>query len=63
VAFANFAATLSRRTGGAITVETVHAGRRSPVGYPEQSERSTAGEWNSVAAQNNRVEFHLVPAG
>jgi CheY-like chemotaxis protein len=63
VAFANFAATLGQRTGGAITVETVHAGRRSPVEYPEQSERSTAGEWNSVAAQNNRVEFHLVPAG
>jgi hypothetical protein len=63
VAFANFAATLGQRTGGMITVETVHAGRRSPVGYPEQSERSTAGEWNSVAAQNNRVEFHLVPAG
>jgi len=63
VAFANFAATLGQRTGGAITVETANAGRRSPVGYPEQSERSTAGEWNSVAAQNNRVEFHLVPAG
>jgi len=63
VAFANFAATLGHRTGGAMTVETVHAGRRSPVEYPEQSERSTAGEWNSVAAQNNRVEFHLVPAG
>jgi hypothetical protein len=62
VAFANFAATLGQRTAGAITVETVSAGRRNPVGYPEQGEGSTAGDWNAVAAQNNRVEFHLVPA-
>jgi len=63
VGFANFAATLRQRTGGAITVETVNAGRRNPVEYPEQGERSTAGEWNAVATQNNRVEFRLVPAG
>ena len=63
VDFANFAATLARRTGGAITVETVNSGRRNPVEYPEQAEASTAGDWNAVARQNNRVEFHLVPAG
>jgi len=63
IAFANFAATLAQRTAGAITVETVTAGRRNPVEYPEQREGSTAGEWNAVAAQNNRVEFHAVPAG
>jgi len=63
VAFANFAATLGQRTGGAITVEIVNAGRRNPVEYPEQGEHSTAGEWNGVATQNNRVEFRLVPAG
>ena len=63
VAFANFAATLGQRTGDAITVEIVNAGRRNPVEYPEQGERSTAGEWNGVATQNNRVEFRLVPAG
>lgn len=62
VDFANFAATLSQRTAGAITVETVTAGRRNPIEYPEQREGSTAGEWNAVAAQNNRVEFHVVPA-
>jgi CheY-like chemotaxis protein len=62
VAFANFAAILSQRTAGAITVETVIAGRRNPVEYPEQREGSTAGDWNAVAAQNNRVEFHVVPA-
>jgi hypothetical protein len=63
VSFANFAATLAQRTAGAITVEAVSAGRRNPVQYPEQREGSTAGDWNAVAAQNNRVEFHLVPAG
>jgi len=63
VDFANFAATLSQRTAGAITIETVTAGRRNPIEYPEQREGSTAGEWNAVAAQNNRVEFHVVPSG
>jgi CheY-like chemotaxis protein len=63
VGFANFAATLRQRTGGAIVVETPSATRRSPVEYPEQGEDSTAGEWNAVASQNNRVEFRLVPGG
>jgi CheY-like chemotaxis protein len=63
IAFANFVATLRQRSAGAIVVETANAGRRSPVIYPEQGEGSTAGEWNAVAAKNNRVEFRLVPAG
>ena len=58
-----FALLLAQRTAGAITVETVTAGRRNPIEYPEQREGSTAGEWNAVAAQNNRVEFHVIPAG
>jgi CheY-like chemotaxis protein len=62
VDFANFAATLRQRTGGAIVVDAVSGGRGNPVEYPEQREDSTAGEWNRVAAQNNRVEFRLVPA-
>jgi hypothetical protein len=62
VEFANFAALLAQRSGGAMTVETVAAGRRNPIAYPEQREGSTAGEWNAVAAQNNRVEFHVVAA-
>ena len=61
--FANFAATLGQRTGGAIGIETANGGRRDPVDYPEQGEDSTAGDWNAIAAQNNRVEFRLVPAG
>jgi hypothetical protein len=62
VDFANFVATLRKRSGGALVVETSSAGRRSPVEYPEQNEGSTAGTWNTVAAQNNRVEFRVVPA-
>jgi len=62
VDFANLAASLRQRTQGAIVVETVNAGRRNPVEYPEQAEGSTAGTWNTIAAQNNRVEFRVVPA-
>ncbi len=62
VDFANFVASLRKRTGGAVVVETVSAGRRNPVEYPEQGEGSTAGAWNTVAAQNNRVEFRVVRA-
>jgi hypothetical protein len=62
VDFANLAASVRQRTGGAIVVETVNAGRRNPVEYPEQADSSTAGAWNTIAAQNNRVEFRVVPA-
>jgi CheY-like chemotaxis protein len=61
--FANYAAMLRRRTDGNIRVDVVAAGRRDPIAYPEQDEKTTAAAWNVVAAQNNRVEFHLVPAG
>jgi hypothetical protein len=62
VDFANYVATLRRRTGGDIEIEVVNGGRSQPVAYPEQAERTTAGSWNMVAAQNNRVEFHVLPA-
>jgi len=52
---------LRKRTSGAIVIEIVNAGRRKPVEYPAQDERTTAGDWNVIAAQNNRVEFHVVP--
>jgi hypothetical protein len=61
VDFANFVATLRRRTGGAIQVEIVNGGRSQPIAYPEQQDKTTAGVWNTVAAQNNRVEFHILP--
>jgi len=63
VAFANFVASLRQRTGGRIVVEPVSAGRRGVEAYPAQGGRSTAGDWNAVAARNNRVVFRLAPAG
>lgn len=62
VSFANFVAMLQRRTGGKMQVEVVNAGRRQPLAYPEQDEKTTAAAWNTVAARNHRVEFHLQPA-
>jgi len=59
--FANFAAMLQRRTDGAIRVEVVNAGRREPLAYPGQDDKTTAAAWNAVAARNNRVEFSVVP--
>jgi CheY-like chemotaxis protein len=61
LAFANFAAALRQRTAGAIRVEVANAGRSRPIAYPEQDDNTTAGAWNIVAAQNNRVEFHVIP--
>lgn len=59
--FANFAAMLQRRTDGAIRVDVINAGRRDPLAYPGQDDKTTAAAWNAVAAKNNRVEFSLVP--
>jgi CheY-like chemotaxis protein len=61
VAFANFAAGLRQRTNGGIVVEVTNGGRSDPVQYPEQREGMTAGQWNGVATQNNRVEFRVIP--
>ena len=62
VDFANFAAMLRQRTGGAIQRRSRQRRQRTqPVAYPEQDEKTTAGAWNIVAAQNNRVEFHVIP--
>jgi CheY-like chemotaxis protein len=65
LAFANLVASLRQESGGALTVEVAHEGRRPAVPYPnaEQLPRVTAGEWNRIAAQNNRVEFATQPAG
>jgi len=37
-------------------------GRKPAVGYPPQTDKLTAGEWNRVAVRNNRVEFSAVSA-
>lgn len=62
VDFANFVAGLRQRTRGAIDVEVVSFGHRGTVAYPEQGEKTTAAQWNTSAAQNNRVEFRVQPA-
>ncbi|HEY0682667.1 MAG TPA: response regulator [Steroidobacter sp.] len=63
LAFANLLSSL--RQDGGLTVEVAHEGRRPSVAYPtaDQRARVTAGEWNRIAAQNNRVEFATEPAG
>jgi CheY-like chemotaxis protein len=65
LAFANLISSLRQESGSALTVEVAHEGRRPSVPYPtaDQLARITAGEWNRIAAQNNRVEFAMQPAG
>jgi hypothetical protein len=65
LAFANLVSSLRKETGDALTVEVEHEGRRPSVPYPvgDQLARLTAGEWNRIAAQNNRVEFAAQPGG
>jgi hypothetical protein len=62
VAFANF---LSTRPGDtAIRIDIVPHGNSAPaVPYPPGIEGLTAGEWNAIARQNNRVITTLVPLG
>jgi CheY-like chemotaxis protein len=58
LAFANLVAGVRQRTSGAITVALESAGTsHAATPYPARSESLTAGEWNRVAAANNRVEF------
>ena len=63
LAFANLVSSL--RPDGGLTVEVAHEGRRPSVAYPaaDQLVRMSAGEWNRIATQNNRVEFATQPAG
>ena len=59
LAFANLVAGVRQRSGGAISVVVESAGsvRGATAAYPARSDTLTAGEWNRVAAANNRVEF------
>ncbi len=55
---------LRQRTSGAVEVQLVTGSETQRVaGYPEQSARATASEWNRAAASNNRVEIRIQPAG
>lgn len=60
LAFANLAASVRRRSGGAISVAVVDSGEVVPVHF-RAGELATAGEWNELAARNNRVEFVVLP--
>jgi CheY-like chemotaxis protein len=58
LAFANLVAGVRQRSGGAISVVLESAGSaRGTAPYPPRTDSLTAGEWNRVAAANNRVEF------
>jgi CheY-like chemotaxis protein len=58
LAFANLVAGVRQRTAGAITVALESAGTAHPgTPYPARTDSLTAGDWNKVAAANNRVEF------
>jgi CheY-like chemotaxis protein len=60
LAFANLAASVRQRTGGAIELALVPGPRdRLAVAYP-QSETATAGQWNAAAQANNRIEISIV---
>ena len=62
LAFANFVASVPQQFGNALSIEVTHGGRGAAVPYPDGQalEKATAGEWNRIAAQNNRVEFVAV---
>jgi CheY-like chemotaxis protein len=58
LAFANLVAGVRQRTSGAITVALESTGTtHAATPYPTRTDSLTAGEWNRVAAANNRVEF------
>jgi CheY-like chemotaxis protein len=63
--FANLVASLRQDKTDQLHVEVEHEGRRPLVPYPrgDQLAKVTAGDWNKIAAQNNRVEFAAQRAG
>ncbi len=60
LAFANLAASVRKRTDGAIELELVPGPRdRMAVAYPP-IEQATSGQWNAAAQANNRIEISIV---
>jgi CheY-like chemotaxis protein len=60
IAYANLAASVRQRTGGAIELELTPGPReRLAVAYPS-IEQATAGQWNAAAQSNNRIEISIV---
>ena len=59
LAFANLAASVRQRTGGAIELQLGPGPReRLAVSYPA-IEQATAGQWNAAAQANNRIEISV----
>jgi CheY-like chemotaxis protein len=63
VAFANMLSTARHNAEGKIDVQ-ISAGSPDEVltPYPPASDTLTAGEWNHVAAANNRIDVHWLPS-
>ncbi|MCG7957304.1 MAG: response regulator, partial [Candidatus Thiodiazotropha endolucinida] len=58
--FANYINVELARSGGAVEIILFSNGFDEPlIPYPAAYEASTAGEWNDVAAQNQRIEVSL----
>jgi CheY-like chemotaxis protein len=63
LAFANLLSSLRGPASDFVSVEIQHLGRKPAVAYPApEDDRLTAGEWNRIAALNNRVEFETEPS-
>jgi len=62
VAFANYLAALEGQDLSPIRVIVDSFGNAQPrFAYPIVTQGTTAGDWNSIARRNNRVEIRLVP--
>jgi hypothetical protein len=60
IGFANFVNSHSADEGGPIEIFVQADARDEPlVPYPETYSVKTAGEWNRVAAQNQRIQVSL----
>ncbi|MEX2148737.1 MAG: response regulator [Steroidobacteraceae bacterium] len=60
LAFVNLAASVRKRTNGAIALELVPGAReRVAVSYPS-IDQATAGQWNAAAQSNNRIEISVI---
>ncbi len=63
VAFANFVQVAEARSGGTLSFDIVSRGNAEPLfDYPVAPAGISAGEWNEIAAGNQRVVVSLQPA-
>ncbi len=60
VAFANYMSVETERSGGEIEIILFSNGFNEPMmPYPERYDVKTAGEWNNIAEQNQRLQVNL----